>query len=278
MKLQGGLGNQLFQYAAGRSISLANRQRLLLDVSSYRNDYLGRKCLLQHFNIAGKIVDRTWLQKLITPRTRVNRLFTGLSLVEEHTEKDFTYKGEWLTTHRPFTFYDGFWQSYKYFEEFRESLLLELTLKDHSPEALAKRLPQQGPCVAIHVRRTDYLEDDRYGFLGEEYYSTALRFLGERLENPCFMVFSDDIDWCRQHLQTGEQTHYISSASGLADYEELYLMSLCSHQVIANSSFSWWGAWLNRHPDKMVLRPARPFRDPALLYESYYPADWISVE
>ena len=130
--------------------------------------------------------------------------------------------------------------------------------------------------VAVHVRRTDYLKDDRYGFLGEDYYRNALNIIKQKLSNPTIIFFSDDMLWCKKVFEN-DSIFFCEDPVWKDDFLQLYLMSKCKHQVISNSSFSWWGAWLNQNVNKIVIRPVRPFRDVSLYYENHYPTDWIAI-
>jgi len=168
----------------------------------------------------------------------------------------------------------GFWQSEYYFKDIRPTLLKELTPIDIPafPEWLNRK-----NTVAVHIRRADYLVENGFGALSEAYYHRAMVVLRQKIEDPVFIFFSDDIPWCRSRFSENGIL-FCDDAQWKEDYLQLFLMSKCRHQIIANSSFSWWGAWLNANPEKIVIRPEKPFLDESLLYESYYPADWVSVE
>ncbi len=272
------MGNQLFQYAFGRKVSIQNKEKLFFDVSSYKNDYLGRKVSLSGFNLKGKIISNNWLQKIITHGTKLNVAFKRLGLLNENHEMEFDYKKAYLITKKQLSYYSGYWQSYKYFEDIRENILKEISLGDKKMDFIKRKVGINSSSVAIHVRRTDYLNQSGYGFLGPQYYLNCLKLINEKVTNPHYTIFSDDVEWCRNNLNLKETATYISKEFGLSDVEELLLMSECAHHIIANSSFSWWGAWLCKHPDQIVMRPAKPFNDCSLLYQSHYPQNWIPVE
>lgn len=273
IKLVGGLGNQLFQYAAGRSLCVKKGvSSFLLNTESYYNDPFGRVCSLMHYKIKGEFVKGFFVKNLLRKNTRLNKLFSVFpfyQIIEENGLKLHS-----LESHTGlFTSLRGYWQSEYYFKEIRESLLNEL-VPLHTPP-----LPSWlGPsAVAVHVRRTDYLREKRFGFLGEAYYRSAMDLVREQVVDPFFVFFSDDLGWCKDVFGNEPNVLFAEEKEWAADFLQLYLMSRCAHQIIANSSFSWWSGWLNSHPGKMVVRPAIPFADSTLMYEGYYPAEWMSV-
>ncbi len=268
----GGLGNQLFQYAAARGLMNKN-DILVLNVSSYSDDYLGRQFVLRKYKIFGNVIRGKKLENIFTPNTNANLFFAKLGLYAQIKEKGFFIDTEIKWRLKLITRMQGYWQSEEFFKDIREDLLNEIVPK------VIPQLPlifKQGNTVAIHIRRTDYLTDNRYGFLGEEYYRSAMRLVKQKIVNPVFIMFSDDKEWCKQVFEN-DDIQFCEDLNWQEDYLQLYLMSRCSHQIIANSSYSWWGAWLNRNPDKIVIRPKVPFRDSTLLYVNHYPEDWIPI-
>ena len=272
IEFTGGLGNQLFQYATGRAL-VKKSDFLLFDTSKYDDDYLNRKFSLYHFHIRGKVVRNTYVKKIFSNDIKMNKLISLLGLFGNITEKGFTQHNNLKSGCKLFTSFKGFWQSETYFILIRKQLLKELQ------PLIVPAFPgymQHSATVAVHVRRTDYLQDERYGFLGENYYRNALHIIKQKVNDPTIIFFSDDIPWCKQVFD-GDNIFFCEASEWEKDYLQLYLMSKCKHQVIANSSFSWWGAWLNQNDDKIVLRPANPFMDKSLYYENYYPPEWIAV-
>jgi hypothetical protein len=169
----------------------------------------------------------------------------------------------------------GYWQSDFYFKDIRATLVKELV-----PTAAVPAFPdwqRRENTVAVHIRRTDYLVENGFGPLSEKYYRDAILMIRSRVNDPVFIFFSDDIGWCKQQF-IAEDFLFCEEAAWDKDYLQLFLMSTCKHQIIANSSFSWWGGWLNANPDKLVIRPEKPFANNALMYESYYPVDWLSIK
>jgi hypothetical protein len=273
LKLVGGLGNQLFQYATARSLcSKCGIPSLLLNAESYKSDPFGRELGLMHFRIKGSIVRSGFLKTLLRKGTRLNRLLSGSSLYGNIEEQG-------LKLHRLednmklLTSLNGYWQSEYYFKEIRQVLLEELIPSECPvfPEWQSGK-----DTVAVHIRRMDYLKESGFGALSEQYYQDAMNIFRQKLSSPVFVFFSDDIAWCKETFRD-ESYIFCEEKEWSKDYLQLFLLSKCRHQIIANSSFSWWGAWLNSHQEKIVIRPARPFADETLMYESYYPTEWIPV-
>lgn len=273
VKLAGGLGNQLFQYATARSLCIQHKiPFLLLNPESYRNESLGRRFSLGHLQVKGTVLQNDFLKKLFRPRTKLNRVFCKLGLIKSMDEQGFVLQKPLLPAGL-FVTVKGYWQSEWYFNSIRQELIQELRPR-HLP--VLPEWMQQENTVAVHVRRTDYLSEPRYGFIGEKYYLDAFAKVRSAIGDPRFIVFSDDMEWCKQHF-AGPGIHFCEEPAWQQDFEQLYLISRCTHQVIANSSFSWWGAWLNTNPGKLVIRPAEPFIEKSLLYESHYPDNWIAI-
>lgn len=273
IKFRGGLGNQLFQYAAARKICADKKiPFLLFNVSEYNDESLGRKFSLINYRVRGKILGSGLGKKIFGHGTKLNRFMNSLALHKHINESGFVLHN--LTGKMClFTSLNGYWQSDLYFKTIRKQLTEELQPLTHPvfPAWLSHT-----DTVAIHIRRTDYLQESRYGFLGKNYYTDAINYVKQRVTNPVFVIFSDDMKWCREHFMEKEII-FSEDEEWERDYLQLFLMSKCKHQIIANSSFSWWGAWLNTNAEKIVIRPQTPFFDASLLYESHYPEEWIVI-
>jgi len=273
VKFAGGLGNQLFQYATARRLALRNHVRyLLFNADNYRNESLNRRFELEKLRVKGKTLRNTRVKNIFAPNARLNRLATAAGLHKRIDEGPFVIR----PLDRELGFFSslhGFWQSEEYFRDIRSSLLEELVPRNVPAYPAWVR---NASTVGIHVRRTDYLDEPRYGFLGKEYYRKAIDLIAKKVDNPFFVFFSDDLAWCE--MEFGNDFHYMKDSDWSAPHLHLHLMSKCAHQIIANSSFSWWGAWLNDNQSKIVVRPSRPFREPSLLHASHYPAGWLIVD
>ena len=270
VKLNGGLGNQLFQYAFARALAKQS-DKMLLDISNYEIDYLGRQIGLNNLSVDVDIVRNKFVQKLFKSGTKLNRIVSAAGLFSIIKEEEFKLHNNLGGKRTFFTHIEGYWQCADYFESIRPLLLKQFVplQKPVLPNFLNSRL------IAVHVRRTDYLTDNRYGFIGIDYYKQAMQFFRKKISNPKFLFISDDLSWCKEVFK-GEDLLFLDNPEWSVDYLQLYLMSQCNHQIIANSSFSWWGAWLNTNPTKIIVRPLKPFQDSSLLYENYYPKTWIA--
>jgi hypothetical protein len=274
VKITDGLGNQLFQYATGRSLALKKGIRhFLLNTDSFKYNSLGRKFGLRNFNTEGKVITSALVEKILRKNTKYNKLVSVFPFYK--TISDSGLKLQELSQQNGlFLSLRGYWQSEYYFKDIRPLLLRELVPMDLPP--FPDWIHAENT-VAVHVRRTDYLTEKGIGALDETYYRNAMSLIRSKIDRPLFVFFSDDLGWCREKFDDGN-TLFCEQGEWGKDYHQLYLMSRCAHQVIANSTFSWWGAWLNNNETKMVVRPAIPFNDSSFWYESYYPTGWISVD
>jgi hypothetical protein len=290
VKVIGGLGNQMFQYALGRSIAIARGDdSLLLHLEALSSSFTianappptPRSFGLDVFNIAAGI---TTLEKLQSERANV---------IWTLTESGFGFFPEVLTecrNHRNLGVV-GWWQSEKYFLENAETIRNDFTLKpgysSPYPDSLAAEIAQSDS-VCVHVRRTDVLKTQNpKGPVELDYYSRAIEAMRERVPTAHAFVFSDDIAWCKEQLSFSLPTTFASSENPdqLHPADDLYLMSLCKHFVIANSTYSWWAAWLGKAAEKIVIAPRIWYRtdDPALRGDSYLTSDdlipsaWIRI-
>jgi len=273
IKFEGGLGNQLFQYATGRNLCIQNNiPFLLLNTHSFINQPLNRHYSLFNFKINGSVIKSNTLKKIFRRHTKLNslaRFFGCYQLIEENNSQLQQLAGQTNLL----TSLNGYWQSPHYFENIRAVLLREL-VPVHLP-AFPSWIGKENT-VAVHIRRTDYLHEPRYGFIGIDYYVNAIRFIKEKLTNPLFIFFSDDLKWCKQNFSL-TNCIFFEENTWQQDHLQLYVMAQCKHQIIANSSFSWWAAWLNKNQDKIVIRPSVPFKDQSLIYQDHYPIKWIAI-
>ncbi len=267
VRLQGGLGNQLFQYAFGRAVAIRSAAPLVLDTfSGFQRDAYRRSYSLAPFAIAADILPKSQAFSSALRRYRY-RLARASSCLVPLGQRRYVWERDpacWdpavsaLLVRRR-TYFDGYWQHEDYFRNIRDRLLGELTLR--SPPADACRTAAAHiagpPAVAIHVRCLRHTTAGSVGpprlDMDPGYYARAIALVAERIPDPRFYVFSDDPAWARQHLLCGHPCEYV--AGGLADYEELWLMSRCRGLIIGNSTFSWWAAWLCQAADPRVVAP-----------------------
>jgi hypothetical protein len=178
---------------------------------------------------------------------------------------------------------DGWFQTELYFCDYRDRLLPELSFRDPPDPTNSQWLGKVRDCdaVSVHVRRGDYVSDPYiakgFGTCTLDYYRAGVELIGGRVKSPTFFVFSDDPEWTRQNLPIPEPRYFISHNCGKVDREDMRLMSACKHFIIANSTFSWWGAWLGINPQKIVVAPKRWFANPNYSEKDIVPQAWIRV-
>jgi hypothetical protein len=188
-------------------------------------------------------------------------------------EKSLQYNEEYLKTKSGY--FVGYWQNEKYFCDIRDILLKEIVLKKALPKKARLFTQKHRNLVSVHIRRGDYLNSNSgLDVCGLDYYKKSVRHIYGKIKNPCFLVFSDDVKWCKHHFQNCT----CAADFGLSDVEEFVLMSKCRHNIIANSSFSWWGAWLNTHRNKIVIAPKRWFVDRKMQgSQEIVPVEWHKI-
>jgi hypothetical protein len=285
-RLTGGLGNQMFQYAFGRRLALKHGTDLTLDLRAFSDPRWNnprRTYDLGIFNINENFASDDEVNKLAN-RTRfefadrvLNRLF-GVKRTHVR-EPHFHFSKE--AYHSPDNVYlSGYWQSEKYFSDVEDQIRADFTFRDRmhpGAESVFERIKGE-ESVCVHVRRTDYITNPTNALYGSEYYRAAEEVVRERAITPAYFVFSDDIEWCKNNLRFRGETHFVSEDFGpWKARDDLRLMSACKHFIIANSSFSWWAAWLNPVAGKTVVAPDRWFRDKSLNTRDLIPAGWIRI-
>jgi hypothetical protein len=286
-RLLGGLGNQMFQYALGRALSARHATELKLDTAAYAA-YRMRTYGLRHFNIvAGELSpgERSKLGLSEEGGTRVrrfiSRLFRPRSILMVD-ERSFEFDATVLEAPAP-CYLRGYWQSPKYFAAIEPNIRQELTLREPPDRENQEAAGAIADCVsvAVHVRRGDYVESATtsrfHGTCSPGYYLAAEERLLQQLRDLRLFVFSDDPDWAERNLQFVSPVTYFRHNGPERDYEDLRLMSLCRHHIIANSTFSWWGAWLCRNPDKIVIAPQNWFREATHSTRDLIPDNWIRM-
>jgi len=181
------------------------------------------------------------------------------------------------------SYLEGYWGSEKYFKDIENIIRKEFTLKDKPDAINQKMISRIKNCdsVSIHIRRGDYIFDEKtnkyHGVCNLDYYLKAIALVAKKVKKPYFFIFSDDIRWAKQNLHLKFPCVYVNHNIGKKDYEDLRLMSNCCHNIIANSSFSWWGAWLNKNKDKIVIAPKKWFTDKSINTKDLIPKQWLKI-
>jgi hypothetical protein len=254
-KLQGGLGNQLFQWATTRNLSLKYNTEYFFDLNHIPKSHSG---------VTSRGLDIDKFEKLsIKPMINKPNLPTMVDKFIYYDIPDNSYL-------------DGYWQSEKYFKENELVIREELSIPHELKTNLIEKYPfLKEETIAIHVRRGDYLHLSNYHPVQTvEYYKTAYDLIG--IKNINVVIVSDDIQWCKNNLNF-ENTHFIENESNICD---LYIMSICTHNIISSSTFSWWGAWLNGNPNKKVIIPDNWFGltlSSSLSSDDIYCENWIRL-
>jgi hypothetical protein len=275
VKLMGGLGNQMFQYAHGRCLSLKYNVPLKLDLTflkkrDWNSDFVYRDYDLDLFNV--------------------------------HSDFDFTSEGEEIHITEPHFHYskkidefigeklingasvlvEGYWQSPLYFKEFEPQIREDFKLID-SVEFADEKIRQMlyfirsSNSVLINVRRTDYLKTDFFGVKGIEYISKAKSLIDSKVKDAHYFIFSDDVEWCRENIVIDNMTIVDHSYKGNKFGYYFQLMANCKHFIIPNSSFAWWSAWMNIRKDKIVVAPKQWFADRSINTNDLIPSDWLRI-
>ncbi|MDE2038215.1 MAG: alpha-1,2-fucosyltransferase [Patescibacteria group bacterium] len=287
--IKAGLGNQLFQYACGRALSLRNGEPIKFDITSYArtvNSDTPRQYLLDRFNIADvAFAGEDEVRRLKYPHGGLSMLYRRL-----RTKLGLHNVG-WvprILRARGDIYLDGYWQTEKYFADRADVIRAELSLKgplSPAAQAVADDIGAGSmPAVSLHVRRGDVARDWKTnpyaGICTPAYYEAALARMKDELAKRGIssfraFVFSDGMEWAKENIRIPFPTVYVPDEA--PDYEQLILMSRCAHHIIANSSFSWWGAWLDPKPDKIVIAPKRWIQKHGYRHRDTVPESWIRI-
>ena len=311
-----GLGNQMFQYAAALALSLEKKTALKVDVSSYEGYKLRKYELEEYFNIKtpnataeeivsfrfdnpvkkvwNKLVPSKKIKMLGLPYEEAGLPRTALALYDTissphkrktYQECHYHFDQNFFNANKE-VYLQGYWMSWKYFHKYdqqvREAFTIEKDLVNHLSNFVNEI--QSSNSVSIHIRRTDYKTDPLMKKLKGEipvaYYQKAVTRICDQYKDVKLYFFSDDIEWVKQNLSFTElPVHYIDKTITSSAIEDFYLMAQCKHNIISNSTFSWWAAFLNANENNMVIAPKKWYSDASHYnYKDVYPQDWIIVE
>lgn len=281
----------MFQYAAGRALALRCGADLKLDLFGYAA-FGKRRYELAPFGVSAEPVSEGELARFrLRPeaqdawRRRLRRWLAGHgwpSSSSVYVERQFHFDADVLTLRAP-VYLDGYWQTEKYFADVVEVLRREFVPREGlEPEnaAVAAQI-DASTAVSLHVRRGDYVTEPNtgrlHGLCSMDYFRAAVQFIQMRVGPVHLFVFSDDQDWSRSNLRLGPPTTFVAANSPDRGFRDMQLMARCRHHVIANSSFSWWGAWLNPSPDKIVVAPQRWFSAGDRDTRDLLPEPWVRL-
>ena len=284
----GGLGNQMFQYAAGRSLSEHLQVRHAMDIRDFGEYSLHNGFELGVFNFSVQLASPNEIRsvlgvvgKPIIKKLLRREIFEFLRPNSFIVEPHFNFFSEFFSINSNSYLY-GYWQSEKYFKRAEQLIRKDFSFKVPliGKNKLISSQIANSNAVSIHIRRGDYVSDAKtskiMNICDKRYYEKAIAYISSKIDNAVFYVFSDDLDWARQNIVFPHPCLFIDHNRNENSHFDMHLMSLCKHHIIANSSFSWWGAWLNRSVDKIVVAPKCWFvngNDDSDLI----PCDWIRL-
>lgn len=282
INIYGGLGNQMFQYAAGRALSLRYQVPLCLDLSLFSQKHDANTTVRTYQLGIFKNITATIQNGNSFPCQRfITRIRKYLPFSRVIREPHFAYWPAFAEITPPATL-DGYWQSEKYFMDFQKEIRHDFTfpaLPDKA-EQLSKEIAATPESVSVHIRRGDYASNPQaqsfHGNLQQSYYSRALKTIKDSCGQTRLFIFSDDPQWARENFDCcGHDATIVDLASPDTPHHDMHLMSLCKHHVIANSSFSWWGAWLAKEPG-ITIAPRKWFAKKSFEeYKDIYCDNWI---
>lgn len=283
----GGLGNQMFQYAAGRALSLAHNAFFYLDLSDFDGYGLHQGFeLARVFTCPVAQADPDVVQNILgwQASRKIRRIIARPVLKALHgqnlvVEPHYHYWSGFTNVSLP-CYLTGHWQSERYFVEVAQIIKNDFTFKlplDDTNLKIAHEIASVRS-VSLHIRRGDYISSKKtlstHGLCPLSYYESAISLICNHIKMPHFFVFSDDVEWAQKNLKINHPCRYIDHNQGKESYNDMRLMSLCEHNIIANSTFSWWGAWLNNYADKIVVAPQRWFVNDTKVID-LFPDGWL---
>jgi hypothetical protein len=289
VRLFGGLGNQMFQYATGRALSISHGVPLFLDAGSFKEHGQHQGFELNRlFHAQSEVASNDMVREFIGWRgSKFIRRFMSSSLLRNMfrgrivVEPYFHY---WpgIQQVSPPCYLSGYWQSAHYFNPIesvlRDDFHFQQPLAGRNLE-LSKRIATQH-AVSLHVRRGDYFSNPKafatHGVCSVSYYQSAVDYVAHRIKEPHFYVFSDDPEWVRSNMRMDHPHTFVDHNRGADSYNDMRLMSICRHHIVANSSFSWWGAWLNTNSKKIVVTPKKWFVNNTNT-KDLIPEHWVSL-
>jgi len=287
VRLMGGLGNQMFQYAAGRALALHKGTTLKLDLEVLLDRSPNVKCVIRDFDL--DVFSLKWERASRKEIERYARADTDRSLfnrIRQRFRPTICFREPHFHFYASFfdlpanTHLTGYWQSPKYFAAYESHIrqafrFVHPILPESQP--LLERI-QSDMSVCVNVRRGDFLTNPILGYCDMRYFAPAMEWMRKKLGNPHFFVFSDDPAWCIENFTATDTTVVGHEHKGVKFSNYLQLMSRCRHFIIPNSTFAWWAVWFNQNPDKIVIAPKRWFADASIHTADLIPSNWIRME
>lgn len=292
VKLKGGLGNQMFQYAFAKNIEMSTEEDVKMDLSAYevrKNDDV-RKPRIFDFRIVEKIANQNEIMKMC----KINHNYDLLSLqyklgvqIENIINPNYFFMRECkyipIEEICKYQYFDGYWQTWKYIDAVKDQLKKEFVPKKElssQSKNMIEILKNQNS-VFVGIRKGDYnstwIRKRMYGDFKVQYYIEAMNYICNLVEDPVFYIFSNDIEWVKKYIVlNGFNICYRDIKDQISDFEEMLIMSSCRHSIIVNSTFYWWAAWLNDYPEKIVVAPDQWFTNG--WKDELIPPDWVKMK
>jgi hypothetical protein len=271
----GGLGNQMFQYAVARNLSLKHNVELKIDLSFLNNRNMGSNFVYRDYDL--NLFN-------IKPDFEIDfsKRIVHSNQPHFHYSKSYIDSISNLLLEGNSVLLDGYWQSPFFFSEFEEEIRkdFEFINKVENETGEIKEmlnLIESTNSVMLNVRRTDYLNTSFHGVMGMDYLNKAKDIIEQKVENPHYFIFSDDVNWCKENINFENMTLVDHRYKGEKFGYYLQLMSKCKHFIIPNSTFAWWAAWLNTNDSKVVIAPKQWFTDSKINTNDIIPSDWIRI-
>ncbi len=291
-RLLGGLGNQMFQYAFGRAVAIKNNTHLLLDIKELANKdakHIYRNYSLNQLSIKAELlvgeIEIESKRKKDIPKNIFHKLI-GKQKFKSIVEQKFHFD-EKMPFPEDNSYLQGYWQSPKYFEAIENEIRNEFQYTAPLSKAANNFLTDinNAKAVSLHIRRGDYANNPEtlayHGMCDLDYYVRAINFVSSKIENPVYFIFSDDSKWVEENFNSAalgfDFKCVLVCKENLNQFEDLKLMSSCKHAIIANSSFSWWGAWLINQNEKIVVAPQKWLANTDINTDNLFPAQWIRM-
>lgn len=294
VKIDGGLGNQMFQYAFARKLKhLFPSDKILIDITNFKGQTDRRYELKYVFDVDIPVANSIQISQFTFPFSTNTKWggrihghlgkFINRNIYTEKRPNYFSFSEEPLSISHS-CYYSGVWFNESYFidikNEIRDAFTFKRPLSSFYQEV--KKSIESTNSVSIHVRRGDYLLLDAYkGICEKDYYEKAIKYIKAKVDNPHYFVFSNDIRWCRENLTDlmfNDIYSFVENNDTKNNYIDMQLMACCKHNIIAHSSFSWWATWLNCNPDKKVVAPLRWINSPDIKESRPQLKDWILIE
>lgn len=285
-QLMGGIGNQMFQYAAARALSIKRDLPFKVHFEDPYTDVV-RTYNLDVFQLKAEHATKKDL-KAIRPSIGLKRKVHQLFRFQE--KKHFITEQQYFVYNSSFfdvpvnSYIYGFWQTEKYFLDIEAIIRKDFQFKapvTGANEILLNKIVLDAKAVSLHIRRGDYVNVEKtsniHGTCSMDYYEAAAAYIAQQITDPVFYIFSDDMDWVKSEFNIPYPVVYADINNDSTNYEDLRLMSHCKHHIIANSSFSWWGAWLNNSSSKIVIAPQKWANVEGLNTNDLIPDSWIRL-